>query len=231
VSCRDRAAVGLAIGALGAGLAGCGSSDNGVASKSASEILAASRAAAKSASAVHVTTSSSVGRSKLMLDASMAKAEGHARVSLLGIGFETIRIGDTLYLKGNRSFDARLESTLGVKVPSGTWLKGPASGTLAQVGSFTSMSRELPLILGGRGTLSKGTSAKINGQPAITVKETAKLYTGTLYVATTGEPYPILLRKSGRETGQTTFSGWNDPVSVSAPANAVQISQLKRKGR
>jgi hypothetical protein len=228
---RDRAALVLAILTLGGGLAGCGSSDNRVASKPASEILAAARAAAQSATSVRITSSSNVGKAKLTLDASLAKENARAQLSLLGIDVEAIRIGDTLYIKGNRAFDARLQSTLGVKVPSGVWLKGPASGVLGQVGAFTSMNREVPLILGARGPITKGATTRINGQPAIELKETAKLYTGTLYVATTGNPYPIQLRKTGRETGQTTFTAWNDPVTVSAPANAVEISQLKRKGR
>ena len=63
-SFRDRAGLPLVILVLGAALAGCGSSSNGVASESASEILAASRAAAQSASAVHLTSKSmSAGRS------------------------------------------------------------------------------------------------------------------------------------------------------------------------
>jgi hypothetical protein len=231
VPCRDRAAIALAILALGAGVAGCGSSANGVTSKSASEILAAARVAAQSASSVHVSAKSGVGRTTLTLDASLAKDKGHAQLSLLGIGFEAIRVGDTLYVKGNRIFDAHLERTLGVKVPSGTWLKGPASGALAQVGSFTDMKREVPLLLSSSVPATKGSETKVEGQPAIELKESAKLYTGILYVATTGNPYPIKLLKTGRETGQTTFSGWNDPVSVSAPANAVEIGQLKRKGR
>jgi hypothetical protein len=229
---RARCSLALAGLVLGAGLMGCGSSDNGVASKSASEILAASIAAAKSASSVRLTTSSSgLGTTKLTLNASLAREKGQARLSFLGIVVEAIRLDDTLYIKGNAASDARLESVMGVKIPPGTWLKGPSSGVLAQVGSFADMTKELPLILSRGSGLSKGATAKFDGQSAIALKETAKLYTGTLYVATTGEPYPIKLIKHGRETGQTTFSGWNDPVSVSAPANAVEISQLKRKGR
>ncbi len=88
---RDRAALALAILAFGAGLTGCGSSDNGVASKSASEILAATRAAAQSASAVHIVSKASVRRASLTLNASLAKTGSHAQVSFLGTGFEAIR--------------------------------------------------------------------------------------------------------------------------------------------
>jgi hypothetical protein len=207
--------------------AGCGSSENGMASKSATQILAASRSAVQKASSVHVLASTKVTHGgSLSLDATLSKDQARAHISFLGLGFEVIRKGNTLYLKGNRAFNARLEATMGVKVQSGVWLKG-TTRSLGQVGSFTDIERELPLILSGSGPVSKGAHVKINGQPAITLTEVRKLYTGTLYVATTGEPYPLQLRKSGRETGQTTFTGWNDPVSVTAPAKTVEISQLQ----
>jgi hypothetical protein len=213
-------------------LTGCGSSTNGVASKSAPEILAATRAAAQSASSVHVTSSAAVGGSKFTLVASLAKNQGQARLSVLGIGLQAIRSGGMLYVKGDRAFDARLESSMGVKVPPGVWLRGPATGALGRVGAFTDMKREVPLILSGGGPVTKGATVNVGGQPTITLKETRKLYTGTLYVATTGRPYPLRLTKTGRETGQTTFTGWNDPVSVSPPASSVDISQLEHlKGR
>jgi hypothetical protein len=215
-----------------ASVTGCGSSSNGVASKTATEILVAARTAAASASSVHVTSSSNIGREKATFHASLAKDQGHTQLSVLGVDLEVIHTGNTIYIKGNRVFDARLERTLGVKIPSGVWLKGPANGTLKRFGPLASISGELGTILSARGPLTKGKATKIAGQPAIQRKEAAKLGPRTLYVATTGEPYPLLSRRSGRETGQTTFSGWNDPVTLSAPANAVEISQLQPlKGR
>jgi hypothetical protein len=213
-------------------LVSCGSSDNGVASKQAGQILASARAAAQSASSVHMVASSKITHGgSLKLDGSLAKDQAHVQVSLFGMTMEVIRDGDTLYVKGNRQFDERLEVTLGVKVPSGKWLKGTTS-SLGQIGSFTEIDRELPVILSGSGKVTKGAKVEIDGQPAITLKLTRKLYSGTLYVATTGEPYPLKLLKRGRETGQTTFTGWNDPVSLTPPANAIEISQLQHvKGR
>jgi hypothetical protein len=223
--------LGVLIAVLFALLAGCGASDNGVASKPASEILAATTAAAQSASAVHVIASSKIMNGRpFKLDAILAKHRAHARVSLLGLSFEVIRDGDTLYVKGSQAFAARLRSVLGIKVPADKWLKSTTS-TLAQLGSFTDMSKELPALLSGSGPVSKGARVKIDGRPAMTLKERRKLYIGTLYVATTGNPYPLKLTKTGREAGQTTFTDWNDPVTVTPPANAVDIAQLQyRKG-
>jgi hypothetical protein len=230
VPLRDVAVVVLCLVLLALLLAGCGSSDNGVASKPAQQILEASRSAAQKASSVHVVAISKLLKARpLNLDATLAKDQARAHLSFFGLVFEVIRVGDTVYLKGNPAFNARLEATRGVKVPSGVWLKGTAA-SLGQVASFTNVKKELPLILSGTGAISKGQRVKVDGQPAIILKETRKLYTGTLYVATTGEPYPLQLLKQGRETGKTTFSGWNQPVTVTAPSNTVEISQLQHKG-
>jgi hypothetical protein len=223
--------LGVAWLALLVPLAGCGAADNGVASKSAVQILAAAKAAAQSASSVHIAGTTGLSGTTLSINASLAKDHGHARVSLARIEMEAIRTGETLYIKGNRAYNAQLESTIGVKVPAGVWLKRPASGRLDRIGAVTEIEREVPLILNQSGPITKGATVKINGQPAIEIKETAKLYTQTLYVATTGNPYPLQLVKHGRETGQTTFTGWNDPVSVSAPSNAVELSQLQHAKR
>jgi hypothetical protein len=210
--------------ALVAALTGCGSSGNGVASKSASEILAVTKAAAASATSVHVVSKASQGPLSLTLNLDLASNGGRGQVSLLGLAFELIRVGNTLYLKGNPAFYTRLSSTTGLHLPRGVWLKAPASGgKLAQLAAFTEASGELNRLLSSTGPVTKGATSTVNGQKAIELKETAKLFSGSLYVAATGKPYPIELVKRGKETGQITFSGWNAPVSLSAPANAIAI--------
>lgn len=208
-------------------LAGCGSASNGVASKTPEQILAAAKSAAQNASGVHITGVSRVGATSLTLNAALAKDTGHAKIAFYGFAFEAIRDGDTLYVKGNQAFTEQLEHTLGVKLPSGTWVKTPTTGALAQTAAFTSKDSELPVVLSTDGPLTKGNTATIDGQPAIALHEAAKLYTGTLYVATTGQPYPLLLRKTGQETGETKFTDWDKPVTVDPPANAVELSQLQ----
>ncbi len=215
-------------------LCGCGSSSNGVASKSPAEILATATSAAQQASSVHVHANSANGPLTLTLDMNYTKNGAHGSVSLFGLDYQLIRIGDTLYVSGNSRFYRELAQTLSghaatavAKLPAGTWLKatvgsGPGSG----LAPITDMDSELALIL-GRGTpAAKGAETSVNGQQAIELKQAAKLYNGSLFIATTGKPYPILQRKTGRETGQTTFSAWNQPVTLTAPANAIDISQL-----
>ena len=50
---------------------------------------------------------------------------------------------------------------------------------------------------------------------------------GTLYVATSGKPYPVKLAKGGAGGGTLTFDRWNQPVSITPPANAIDLAQLR----
>lgn len=216
--------------ALAAVLAGCAGSGNGVGSKSAAEILAASRTAAQSASSVHVVSRSSQDKGRLSVAYDLQLASGGARThtTIFGRSDEVVRIGDTVYVKGGPVLYERLARKTGVHVPQGAWLKEPPS---LRVPEQTDLSSELGLLLRAPTvSLTKGATTTINGQKAIELKETGKLYTGAIYIATTGKPYPILIVKHGRTTGQTTFNGWNDRVMLSSPANAVELSKLERGG-
>jgi uncharacterized protein YcfL len=212
-------------------LTACGSSENGVASKSAADVLAAARAAANSASSVQVISKASIARAKSTLNASYARSQARVQSSLFNINYEVIRDGNTLYVKGNKVFDKRLEERLGVKIPPNTWLKGSTkTGHLAQIGPETEAAQELPIILAGSGQLTKEQTTKIDGQPAIALRQARKLSTATLYVATTGKPYPLRLSKTGTESGQTTFTNWNTPIHIDPPTNAIELSQLQTAG-
>jgi hypothetical protein len=204
-------------------LAGCGGSDNGVASKTSTEILAASRAAAESATSVHVLSKASQGSLSLTDSLQLAGNGGRAQISLLGLEYEVIRIGNTVYAKGNSAFYKHLRGAA-AKLSQGTWLEGSVTdGQLAQLAELVDLHGELARLL-SIGTSTKGAIATVNGQRAIELEQTAQLFKGSLYVATTGKPYPIELLKHGRETGQTTFTAWNEPISLSAPAHAVAIA-------
>jgi hypothetical protein len=50
---------------------------------------------------------------------------------------------------------------------------------------------------------------------------------GTLYVATTGKPYPIQITKSGTSGGKILFDRWNAPVTLVAPKHSIDLSQLQ----
>lgn len=88
---------------------------------------------------------------------------------------------------------------------------------------------QLNRLLSTPGSVVKGATTTVNEQKVVELKETTKVYKGSLFVATTGKPYPVLLVKSGgRETGRTTFSEWDEDFSLNAPSPSVELSSFKR---
>ncbi len=211
-------------------IAGCGSSSssgNGVSSKSASEILAAGKAAAASASSVHVAGSLSSGATPITLNLDLVSGQGgRGEVSEGGLSFELIVVNDTVYIKGSPAFYSHFGGAAAAALFQGKWLRAPASsGELASLASLTNFSRLLEQTLASSGALVKGASTTVAGQPVIELRDASK--SGSLYVATSGQPYPVEIVKRGAETGHISFSDWNAHVSLAAPAGAIDLSQLQ----
>jgi hypothetical protein len=51
---------------------------------------------------------------------------------------------------------------------------------------------------------------------------------GTLYVATTGPPYPIRIQNSGSRGGELNFGDFDATVALTPPKSSVDISDLTR---
>jgi hypothetical protein len=224
--------VGLALLALFA-ISGCGGgsgSGNGVASKSPDAILAATSTAAHSAGSVHVSGSLVSGGSPITLDLDLAAGRGgRGQLSESGLSFELIVIGDTVYIKGSDSFYRHFGGSATAQLFHGKWLRSSAtSGELASLASLTNLGKLLDQTLTSHATLVKGATSTVAGQQAIELRDTAN--SGSLYIATTGPPYPIEIVKHGAESGSVTFTHWNEHVPLSAPANAIDLSQIERSG-
>lgn len=210
-------------------LAGCGGSSgggNGVASKAPAEIVSAAKTAADGASSVHVTGSIVSSGSTIALDMELLKGTGgRGRLSQNGLSFDLVEVGDSVYIKGSPAFYRHFAGAAAAQLLQGKWLKAPANtGGFATLGSLTDLRKLLDSTLANHGTLAKGATTKVEGQEAVGVKDLSR--GGTLYVATTGKPYPLQIAKSGSGGGTVTFNHWNAPVTVTVPANAVDLSQL-----
>ncbi|HEY7935451.1 MAG TPA: hypothetical protein VID48_16640 [Solirubrobacteraceae bacterium] len=211
-------------------ISGCGggsSSENGVASKSADQIIAEAKSAADSATSVHVSGSQTSGSTALSLDLSLQAGKGGSgQISEKGASFELVVLGGTAYIKGSPSFYRSLGGAAAAQLFKGKWLKAPStSGELSVISSLTDMRKLIDTTLVGHGALAKGSITTIAGQKAIGINDKSK--GGTLYVAATGKPYPIELSKTGSEGGTITFDRWNQPVTITAPSGAIDLSQLE----
>jgi hypothetical protein len=211
-------------------LAGCGSSSssgNGIESKSPEEIVAAAKAAAKGASTVHLSGSIVSEGKPISLNMELVAGKGAAgHLTVEGSGIEIVEVEHAFYLRGSADFYKHLAGPAAAQLLAGKWLKAPASSAdLASFAALTDLGKVIDQTLSSHGALSKTGTATIGGQKAVGVTDSAK--GGTLYVATTGPAYPLQLVKSGAEGGQIRFERWNQPVTLTAPTNAININQLQ----
>ena len=220
----------LALLALLTGCGGSSSSGNGIASKSPQQILEATKTAAKSAASVHISGSIVDEGKPISLNMELLAGKGgKGQISQEGFSIQLIQTGGAVYINGSSAFYKHVGGGEAARLVQGRWLKAPAnSGELASLASLTDLSKLIDTALASHGTLAKGSTSTIQGQPAIGVKDTSK--GGILYVATSGKPYPLEITKEGKESGKVVLDRWDKPVTLTAPAGAIDISKLQAGG-
>jgi hypothetical protein len=219
----------FAAGAISACGGSSSPSGNGVASKSPDAIVSTATSAIDGVSSVHVSGSVVSGGTPISLDLSLVSGKGaRGSMSENGLGFQLIGVGQYVYINGSPAFWSHFGGAAAAQLFQGKWLKAPATtGNFASLSSLTNLHQLLSGLLSSHGTLSKGATTTVNGQKVVPVKDTTK--GGTLYVATTGKPYPVEILKTGAAGGHITFDRFNQSVSLTAPAHSIDISQLKTK--
>ncbi len=233
--------IAVAVAAL---LAGCGGSSNsptasststaspyaplpnGEASKFPDTIINDAIAAASGATTVHIVGSVSNAGKPLKLDLDLATGKGGAgTVTANGLAFQIVRIGAKAYFKGGAAFWSHFgASGLGTLL-NGRWIEASATtGDLASFTPLTDVKQLFTSVLGSHGPLEKATNQlMINGQAAIAIIDSGS--NDTIFVAANGPPYPLKLAQ--KDGGSVTFDRWNQPVSLQAPKNAVELDKLK----
>jgi len=221
-----------ALGAVlaGAALAGCADSSqsgNGVASKTPAQIAAVAESAAEGAATVHVAGSIVSGGTPISLNMELvADKGGRGRLTLGALSARLVDVDQAVYVNGSVAFDSRVAGHAAAQAIRGKWLKASAkSGTLASLASLTDLRELIDSTLASHGSLSRAGTTTLNGQQAVGVSDLAG--GGTLYVATTGTPYPIEIIKRGRDAGKIVFDRWNKPVLLAVPENAINVNQLQ----
>src|SRR5882757_1896096 len=187
-------------------IAGCGgsssSSGNGVADKPPTQILAATKAASDAATSVHVSGSIVSDKSPITLDMNLlADKGGQGKLSESGLAFELIQVNGTVYIKGSAAFYKHIGGTAAAQLLEGKWLKAPSSdASFASLSQLTDLRQLVDQTLTSHGSLKKSGTTTIDGQKVVGITDTTK--GGTLYIATTGKPYPIEISKGGSGGGK-----------------------------
>lgn len=224
---RTRILVALA---LVPALAGCGGSSpdgNGIASKPPARIVAIATAAATAAASVHVAGSILSEGKPISLNMELdAEKGGQGQVTLGDLSIDLVNVDRAVYVKAGRAFYSRFAGPAAARVLQGKWLRGSdVSGPLASFTSLTELRKLLSSTLAGHGALSRSATTTVNGQRAVGVTDAAG--GGTLYVASTGTPYPLEIVKRGAGAGKLVFDRWNQSVSLAVPPNPVNLDQLR----
>jgi hypothetical protein len=225
----------LCIAALASGLlsaCGGGSSGNGIESKSASAILASAVSAAEGAKTVHVSGYGTTEGSKVKIDLALDRENGAKGSITKGkLSVHLIRVGSRAYINGGAELYEQYGGPEAAKLLKGKWLEASAtSGELAALNGLTNLKALLgDLEKGHSSSLDKGSVQTVDGKKAIAITDKQK--GGTLYVATTGKPYPIELVKTGSEGGRFTFSEWDKPISISPPpqSSVLNVEKLEEE--
>jgi hypothetical protein len=216
----------LAVAACGGSSGGGGSSDNGISSKSSDQIVSAVTSAVNGVNSVHVAGAVSSAGSNTTLNLNLVNGQGgKGSMSQGGLGFKIVAVGNQVYINGSNAFWQKFGGSGASQLLSGKWLKAPATGQLSSIASLTNVHTLFSQLLASHGKLVKGSTSTVNGQKVIAVKDTTN--GGTLYVATTGKPYPVEIDKSGSNGGKITFDRFNQAVTLAAPANSIDISKLQ----
>jgi hypothetical protein len=213
----------LAVAACGGG---SGRSTNGVERKSPDGIVTAATNAVGSAKSVHVAGDVMNSGSRITLDLNLVNGKGgQGSMAENGLSFQVVTVGNGVYIDGTIAFWQRFAGNAAAQLLWGKWIKAPASGQLATLATLLDLQKLFNQLLSSHGRLAKGSITTVRGQRVIAVKDTTN--GGTLYVATTGKPYPIEVVKNGSNGGQIAFDRFNQAVTLTAPSNAIDISQLQ----
>jgi hypothetical protein len=205
-----------------------GSSGNGIASKSPDAIFSAATAAIAGVKSLRVSGSVASGGSTIGLNLNLVSGKGgRGQMSEGGLSFQMVVLNQVVYINGSPAFWRHYGGAAAAQLFAGKWLKAPASGSFASVALLTNLHDLIGKLLSNHGTLTKGATTTVDGQKVVAIKDMT--HGGTLYVATTGKPYPVEIVSSGPQGGQIAFDRINESVSLAAPANAIDISQLQSK--
>lgn len=198
---------------------------NGVADKSADEILAAAKTAAKAQSSVRIEGSLTEDGEETTMDLSLdRKGQADTTMSKGGSKVQVISTGTTAYIRGNKQFwiSETEAGEAGYELFKDKWLVASSAAELGQLGPMADFSSMIDELLKPSGTISKGSTADIDGTPAIGLVDGK---TGTLWVATTGEPLPLQIENAD---GNTLTFTWGAPVTITVPdpADVIDPSAL-----
>jgi hypothetical protein len=203
-----------------------GTGPNGVEKLAPDDILAASQAAAKSASWVHMRGT----QSGTTLDLTIGRDTASGTVTQDGLTAQLLAVDGTTYLKGDKAFWDNASGQGSGDLLAGKWVvAGDTAGTDTYgLDTFTDVGRVFDSVLAPSGSLTKGGTSTIDGQRAVALVDATA--GETLWVALDGPPYPVRIDPNVPTTDPPTFSDWNVPATIAPPPSSEVVDPTKLGG-
>jgi hypothetical protein len=227
VMCSAVAAAAVVMGVAGYGTASASTTPGPLSGLSADQIATQAIANLKTARTVRIAGDVSASGATYDLNLGLVRNVGCAgAMTQVGTGsFKLVAIGNRVWIKPDRQFweKAAGANAAALKVLSGKYLSVSATSQFGSLRALCSPS-ELAGSFGSNPTgLVKGPTITISGQPALQIKDTGD--SASIYVSETAKPE--LLRLAAGSNGTLDFSGYNGPVTLTAPPAAETVNGAK----
>ena len=191
-------------------------STTGLASRSATEIVAATQKALASAPSVRVSGQATSDGATTKIDLRLKRDAGATGTIVVKNGtLSIVRVGKVAYLKGDRKFYTAAAGAQSAQLLAGKWIKvRSSSSSFASFLAFTDLTTFGDQVTKPTGTVRKGAVRTVDGQRGIEVTDGD----GVLVVALDGPAYPLFIGPSKGSTGEGfTFSDYGKAVALAAP--------------
>lgn len=219
-------------GALAAGIAGTcllaacgGSSSNGEAKKTGSEVAKDASAALRASHAVHLTgqLTDSASKMPITVDVQLQDDGTKGTFTFGGQTVQVIAVGSTTYLKTTAAFyEGQGSSAATAAKLANKWVKDPDASEFNDF-TLSGLSKQLSQPSSKSKINDAVTTGKLDGKKVVIVSETDG---SKLYVAATGKPLPLQLSNSTSSadgSGAVRFSNYGKHQDVQAPPGPLDV--------
>ena len=177
----------------------------------------------------HAAGSEDTGGQQIAVDLDLGKGRGGGSITAQGVTLQVVEASPTVYLKGDAATWTKLAgSAQAGTLLGGRWVKtttaNQAFASLTQLTDLSSFLSSLSL-----GSLRKGAVTTFAGHQALPLTDTGGA-NGTVYVATSGQPYLLGADGTGSKSakGTLTFDHFDTATIPAPPQGAVDLDQLEQ---
>jgi hypothetical protein len=194
---------------------------NGVQTQTGTEALDSARVALRNAKTARIAGTVSSDGQDIRFDVQLSGDDSQGTLTLGGNDAQLIKIGDTVYIKGDKDFLTKYAGgdAAAVEKLNGKWLKSDSTSDFDQF-SIDGFADTLKSTGTDTKVIEKTTQSTLAGKPVVVISQADG---SKLTIANTGDPYPLSLDAKPGATGQVTFSEYNAAVTITAPEDFIEV--------